>query len=73
MKRIYTTEKGVMYHGSCDEILLGIKNSSQKFNLIFTSPPFPLNRAKKIRKRSRTGIYRLVMQYLHCFIRSFDR
>lgn len=47
MKRIYTTEKGVMYHGSCDEILLGIKNSSQKFNLIFTSPPFPLNRAKK--------------------------
>lgn len=44
----YTTKYGTMYSGDCIDIL---KNECQsykgKINLIFTSPPFPLNRAKK--------------------------
>lgn len=44
----YSTEYGVMVSGDCKQILennyLGYKG---KVNLVFTSPPFPLNRAKK--------------------------
>ena len=41
----YQTKYGKMICGKCEEILSEL--SGQKFNLIFTSPPFPLNRAKK--------------------------
>lgn len=40
----YKTNFGEMIHGKCEEILPQL--SGQKFDLIFTSPPFPLNRAK---------------------------
>ncbi len=45
---IYTTDLGTMYTGNCQDIL-SQKHDSLKgnVNLIFTSPPFPLNRAKK--------------------------
>lgn len=44
----YRTTNGTMYHGKCEDILNEyIKNNGEPINLIFTSPPFPLNRAKK--------------------------
>ena len=47
-KVAYQTSNGVMYHGKCEEILNDyLKNGGVPVNLIFTSPPFPLNRAKK--------------------------
>lgn len=48
LEMIYSTAYGTMYTGNCQEILPN--NCSElkgKVNLIFTSPPFPLNRAKK--------------------------
>lgn len=45
---IYTTKYGKMFTGDCIKILKQQKKSLKgKVNLIFTSPPFPLNRAKK--------------------------
>ena len=45
---IYTTNLGRMYTGNCQEILANdLEILKGKVNLIFTSPPFPLNRAKK--------------------------
>lgn len=48
-KPYYTTENGVMYLGNCDDVIgKYIKDANhEKINLVFTSPPFPLNRAKK--------------------------
>lgn len=45
----YATRYGRMLHGKSDEVLSGTAVSSLqgKVNLIFTSPPFPLNRKKK--------------------------
>lgn len=40
----YETAYGKMIYGKCEEVLP--KLSQYKFDLIFTSPPFPLNRAK---------------------------
>lgn len=40
----YETDYGKMIYGKCEEILPRL--SKYKFDLIFTSPPFPLNRAK---------------------------
>lgn len=40
----YETDYGKMVHGKCEDVLP--KLSKYKFDLIFTSPPFPLNRAK---------------------------
>lgn len=45
---IYTTELGKMYTGNSQEILSDeLQSLKGKVNLIFTSPPFPLNRVKK--------------------------
>lgn len=45
---IYTTAYGKMYTGNCQDILGNdLDELKGKVNLIFTSPPFPLNRAKK--------------------------
>jgi len=45
---IYRTEKGSMYTGDCRDILEKKRAQLEgRVNLIFTSPPFPLNRAKK--------------------------
>jgi len=46
---VYETEGGAMYHGSIEQFLQsslghGLRGEAQ---LIFTSPPFPLNRKKK--------------------------
>lgn len=48
-KAFYQTDLGKMYLGDCEEILLDYRkqNDTDKANLIFTSPPFPLNRAKR--------------------------
>ncbi len=45
----YTTPKGRMYLGKCEDVIEGylLKRNHKKVNLVFTSPPFPLNRAKK--------------------------
>ena len=40
----YETVYGKMIYGNCEDVLP--KLSKYKFDLIFTSPPFPLNRAK---------------------------
>lgn len=40
----YETDYGKMIYGNCQEVLPNLPE--QKFDLIFTSPPFPLNRAK---------------------------
>jgi len=41
---LYHTEYGTLYHG--DSIELGKLGLENKINLIFTSPPFPLNKKK---------------------------
>lgn len=45
----YQTDKGTMYLGDCEKLIKEYINISGfcKANLIFTSPPFPLNRAKR--------------------------
>lgn len=45
----YTTPKGRFYLGLSEEVLQtpSLKNLKGKIQLIFTSPPFPLNRKKK--------------------------
>src|SRR5438105_1694209 len=45
----YWTRRGVMYSGSADELLTADQLAPYrgKVRLIFTSPPFPLNRKKK--------------------------
>ena len=48
MNEAYRTDNGIMFEGECEGLLKSfIDNNTYKFNLIFTSPPFPLNRAKK--------------------------
>lgn len=46
----YETEKGVFYHGDTQNIISSPafqEKYNQSFDLIFTSPPFPLQRKKK--------------------------
>lgn len=45
----YTTPLGGMLHGKSDSILENelLSDFTQKINLVFTSPPFPLNRQKR--------------------------
>ena len=48
IETIYQTELGCVYHGKCEDFFLYYKNIEKNLaNLILTSPPFPLNRAKK--------------------------
>jgi DNA modification methylase len=49
MRIAYTTDIGTFYHGTVEKVLNSDKLESHKgkVNLIFTSPPFPLNRKKK--------------------------
>jgi len=48
MKALYRTPKGVVYSGNSEKILEAnvFKKLKKKVNLIFTSPPFPLNKKK---------------------------
>lgn len=45
----YKTKKGTLYHGLAEEVLTSKKLQRFKGNvqMVFTSPPFPLNRKKK--------------------------
>lgn len=45
----YQTERGMMYLGDCKQIIAKYicPKKEHSVNLIFTSPPFPLNRAKR--------------------------
>lgn len=45
----YQTERGTMYLGDCEQIISKYicPEKKHRVNLIFTSPPFPLNRAKR--------------------------
>jgi DNA modification methylase len=49
MKIAYKTEKGIYYRGKIEKVLSSKKFDQYKglINLIFFSPPFPLNRKKK--------------------------
>ncbi|WP_190808704.1 site-specific DNA-methyltransferase [Flagellimonas sp. S3867] len=49
MKIAYKTDKGIFYKGTIEKVLASKKFYKYKgrVNLIFTSPPFPLNRKKK--------------------------
>lgn len=49
MNQVYETEKGIYYHADIFEALESqeMKKYKGKINLIFTSPPFPLNRKKE--------------------------
>jgi len=49
MKIAYKTDRGVFYHGTMEKALNSkkLEGCKNKINLIFTSPPFPLNRKKK--------------------------
>lgn len=53
MKIGYKTELGIFYNGKIEEALKSKKFEKYKgnTNLIFTSPPFPLNRKKKYGNR----------------------
>src|SRR5438309_1197460 len=48
-KAIYSSANGTMYWGSAEEFLKSRidKKYKGKIQLLFTSPPFPLNRKKK--------------------------
>ena len=47
-KPFFETELGKLYLGNCEKLLSDFIVSNQpKADLIFTSPPFPLNRKKK--------------------------
>ena len=45
----YKTKRGMMYLGDCEQIIRKYisSDSKRRVDLIFTSPPFPLNRAKR--------------------------
>lgn len=46
----YSTSNGIMFHGKSDELLQShpyLIQYKKRIQLIFTSPPFPLNRKKK--------------------------
>lgn len=45
----YKTDKGELYLGDCEKVIKNCLDCEglQKANLIFTSPPFPLSRAKR--------------------------
>lgn len=47
-KEFYRTAKGMMYLDDCERFVkrYRLKSDNKKANLVFTSPPFPLNRAK---------------------------
>lgn len=49
MRIYYKTDRGVYYHGNVENVLASRKfqQYKKKVALIFTSPPFPLNRKKK--------------------------
>lgn len=49
MKIAYKTDIGTFYHGTVDNVINAVEfeRYKDKVNLIFTSPPFPLNRKKK--------------------------
>mgnify|MGYP001381409229 CR=1 FL=1 len=50
VKVVYNTKLGKYYHGKVEDVLGSKKFSTTykgKINLIFTSPPFPLNKKKK--------------------------
>lgn len=48
MEPFFSTSKGNLFLGDCENILTDyLKNGGEKANLLFTSPPFPLNRAKR--------------------------
>lgn len=49
MSVAYATQWGRMYHGKSDQLLGGktLARFEGKVDLIFTSPPFPLNRKKR--------------------------
>lgn len=49
MKKAYKTKMGIFYEGTVEQVLKSeeFKKYKNKVNLLFTSPPFPLNRKKK--------------------------
>ena len=49
MSVAYATQWGRMHHGKSDQLLGGktLARFEGKVDLIFTSPPFPLNRKKR--------------------------
>lgn len=49
MKIAYKTDNGIFYNGKIEKVLASKKFDKYKgqINLLFTSPPFPLNRKKK--------------------------
>jgi len=68
----YTTDMGTFFYGFCEDVL---KNkSSRKFKgkvqLIFTSPPFPLNRKKNMEIFRVLNMY-LGYQTLHLYLKNF--
>jgi site-specific DNA-methyltransferase (cytosine-N4-specific) len=49
MKKAYKTKMGIFYEGTVEQVLKSeeFRKYKNKVNLVFTSPPFPLNRKKK--------------------------
>lgn len=48
MEPFFSTSKGSLILGDCEKVLADyLKTGGEKANLLFTSPPFPLNRAKR--------------------------
>lgn len=48
-KKYYETNYGSMFQGMCENVISNylLKKNFEPVNLLFTSPPFPLNRAKR--------------------------
>ena len=69
LKKVYETKRGRMYKGTAEQFrdsLVG-KRCKGKVNLIFTSPPVPLNRKKKYGNRQGDEY----IQWLAGFAKSF--
>ncbi|MEO2061900.1 MAG: hypothetical protein ABGW97_02870 [Christiangramia sp.] len=49
VRKFFESEKGISYLGNVEDALESteFEQYKNKFSLIFTSPPFPLNRKKK--------------------------
>jgi len=67
----YATQWGRMLHGKSDEILDdgSLARFEGRINLIFTSPPFPLNRKKRYGNETGDGYIRWLCKFVPLFKR----
>ena len=68
---VYTTKLGKFFQGDAEQVLLSppLHKYVGKIDLIFTSPPFPLNRKKKYGNRRGDEYIEWLANFAHSFVR----